>query len=77
MSGLGTRAVPRVVEPGVGGWCASLQCPTNKGWIKFEARKKNTYVICNVYEGDKWDRIELYHPNCYEREGSPHGPLGE
>lgn len=32
-------------------------------------------VICNVYEGDRWDRVEHYHTECYERADEPHGEV--
>ncbi len=32
-------------------------------------------VICNVYEGDRWDRMECYHPDCYVGVGEPYGDV--
>jgi hypothetical protein len=31
-------------------------------------------VVANVYVGDKWNRVERYHPRCYELVGAPYGP---
>ena len=31
-------------------------------------------VICNVYEGAKWQRVEHYHVACYDDAEQPYGP---
>lgn len=43
--------------------------------IKFQARVRNKIVYANVYEGERWDRLETFHPPCYLRAGQPYGPL--
>lgn len=43
--------------------------------IKFQARKRNKIIYANCYEGDRWDRLERFHPACYLRAGSPYGPV--
>jgi len=30
-------------------------------------------VICNVYNGNVWERVEHFHAECYLEAGSPHG----
>jgi hypothetical protein len=54
-------------------------CELCKGKITIETDKK--WVVCNVYEdcciiptcvrckgtGRRWDRIECWHPDCYDR----------
>lgn len=64
-----TRAVVRFVEPG-----SMVDCATCGATVKFAARTKVRQVICNVYEGGRWARVEHHHEECYERAGSPHGP---
>lgn len=29
-------------------------------------REERVQVICNVYEGDKWNRMERFHLLCYD-----------
>jgi hypothetical protein len=65
---LGTRAVLRTVEPG-----GTTLCTKCGEWVKFHARKKTKQVICNVYVGGRWDRVEQFHENCYYEAGEPHG----
>ena len=67
---LGTRAVERPIEPGATGTC--LGCGT---LVKFQARVKGRMVLCNVYVGDRWDRLEVWHKTCYEEAGLVHGPI--
>lgn len=73
MNRLGTRAVVRACEAGVMTDCAG-GCGQA---VKFVAIKKVRKVICNVYESGKWDRVEIWHPECYESAGMPHGDPGE
>jgi hypothetical protein len=68
---LGTRAVERPALPGQMHQCAG-DCGER---IKFQARKRNKIIYANVYEGDRWDRMEPWHPECYTRAGQPHGPV--
>lgn len=68
---LGTRAVVRFVETGCYILCA--QCGER---IVYSARNRPRQVICNIYEGDKWDRVEQYHFECYEQAGRPYGISG-
>lgn len=72
MQQLGTRAVIRACEAGTTNECAG--CGDT---VKFVAIKKVRKIICNVYENGKWDRVEIWHPACYEEAGSPHGDPGE
>lgn len=65
---LGTRAVTRLVQAG-----NSVMCESCGGWLKFHSKRKTRQVICNVYVGGRWDRVEHFHPTCYEAEGQPHG----
>lgn len=75
MPKLGTRAVQRPVQQG-----SSVYCESCDDQIKFipPAGRKNALhssvvVICNVYEGDRWDRVESFHLDCYEEAAEPHG----
>ncbi|MBW3575131.1 MAG: hypothetical protein KY450_09730 [Actinobacteria bacterium] len=67
-----SRAVLRPVAPGS---CAV--CPGCATAVKFAARVRKHQVIANVYVGDRWDRVEHYHPECYGKAGDPHGPVIE
>jgi hypothetical protein len=68
---LGTRAVERLISSSNKHYCAFCG-----DWIKFEAHRAPSYqVICNVYEGKKWDRTEVFHRPCYDEAGLPHGDL--
>lgn len=63
-----TCAVVRLIAPGTLSLCPNCDEP-----VKFEAKKKLRQVICNIYEGDKWDRVEQYHTECYVSAGAPYG----
>lgn len=67
---LGSRAVLRRIEPG-----HTERCDHCGEHIKFRARHKQNRVICNVYVGDRWDRVEHYHDHCYQNAGEPHGSV--
>lgn len=63
-----SRAVVRDVEAG-----SSVDCAHCGERVKFQAKVRNKQVICNVYTGGKWNRVEHFHLACYEEAGSPHG----
>lgn len=65
----GSRAVERKVEPGLDADCAG--CGER---MKFSARRRQTQVICNVYVEGLWNRVEHFHPDCYEARERPYGP---
>lgn len=68
---LGTRAVERPAAPG-----QQHDCDGGCGEkIKFKARVRNKIIYANVYKGDRWDRLECFHPACYRAAGNPHGPV--
>lgn len=67
---MGSRAVLREVEPGSTAEC--VQCGER---VKFQAKVRHKQVICNVYVDGRWDRVEHFHMDCYERAGDPHGPV--
>lgn len=66
--GLGTRAVARPIEPG-----SMVDCARCGERVKFRAKERALQVICNVYVGGRWNRVEHYHAECYETAGAPHG----
>jgi hypothetical protein len=66
---LGTRAVLRRVDAGSAVSCARCDEP-----VKFVARESRHQVIANIYSGDRWDRVEHFHEECYEAAGDPYGP---
>ena len=63
-----SRAVLRTIEAG-----SSAMCITCDEQVKFKAKVKMQQVVCNVYVDGKWDRVELYHHECYETAGAPYG----
>lgn len=65
-----SRAVERQVQPG-----SNYLCPVCDKPVKFQARQRRKVVICNVYKRGRWDRVETYHPDCYEEAGAPHGEV--
>jgi hypothetical protein len=67
---LHSRAVLRDVEPG-----SAVECAHCGERVKFQAKVRNKQVICNVYEGSRWDRVEHFHADCYPLAGEPHGDV--
>ena len=65
-----SRAVLRDVEPG-----STVECALCGERVKFQAKVRNRQVICNVYVGGTWDRVEHFHADCYEQAGEPHGEV--
>jgi len=63
-----SRAIIKLIEAG-----SAAECPHCGERVKFRARHRDQQVICNVYEGGVWKRVEQYHLECYEQAGSPHG----
>jgi len=63
-----SRAVSRTVDAGNSAYCAVCD-----ELIKFRARIRAEQIICNVYVKNRWDRVEHYHPECYEEAGAPYG----
>jgi hypothetical protein len=67
-----SRAVSRLVE--AGNWAECALCEET---IKFRARERRSQVICNVYVDNRWDRVEHFHPDCYEAARMPYGEPSE
>lgn len=67
---LGTRVVER---PAVGGQMQTCDHCGEK--IKFVARLRKKILYANIYEGDRWDRLEYFHPACYLKMGAPYGAV--
>ena len=65
-----SRAVLRDVEPG-----STVECILCGERVKFQAKVRHKQVICNVYIGETWDRVEHFHAPCYEEANEPHGPV--
>ncbi len=79
-----SRAVSRQIEPGQATPCARCECS-----VGFVARQHLRRIIANVYvhadnlgrkrvarpgTGGTWDRMEVWHPECYAEAGEPYGP---
>lgn len=67
-----TRAVRRPLRAGT-----NVRCPGCDELLQFRARvtTRPHQIVVNVYDGDRWTRLEQYHPHCYAELGEPHGPL--
>lgn len=63
-----SRAVVRAIEPGCAATC--VKCDEA---VKFIARVNGRQVICNVYDGGRWQRVEHFHYDCYEVASEPYG----
>lgn len=65
---LSSRAVLREVEPG-----STVECTHCGERVKFQAKMRHKQVICNVYVGRRWDRVEHFHAPCYDEADTPYG----
>lgn len=63
-----SRAVTRLVEPG-----SQVDCMHCDERVKFQAKMRHQQVICNVYEKNKWLRVEHFHADCYKLAKRPFG----
>jgi hypothetical protein len=63
-----SRAVTRLVEPG-----SQVDCMHCDERVKFQAKLRHQQVICNVYEKNKWLRVEHFHADCYKKAKQPFG----
>lgn len=63
-----SRAVQRDIEPG-----STVDCRHCGETVKFQAKVRLRQIICNVYVGGKWNRVEHYHAECYQTAGEPYG----
>ena len=63
-----SRAVTRLVEPG-----SQVDCMHCDERVKFQAKMRHQQVICNVYEKNKWLRVEHFHADCYQLAKQPFG----
>jgi hypothetical protein len=43
--------------------------------VKFAAKARHKQVICNVYVGGRWDRVEHFHDACYKQAKEPYGDV--
>ncbi len=59
----------RRCEPG-----GTADCVVCGEEVKFRARHRDHRVICNVYVKGVWNRVEHFHPDCYD---GRHGKLIE
>lgn len=78
---LGTRAVVRPVIAGSRDVCAYKKCPADRKEILWRARRRMMVIIANIYgrDGDptKWDRVEHFHEECYDKARRPYGKAAE
>ena len=63
-----SRAVTRLIEPG-----SQVDCMHWDERVKFQTKRSHQQVICNVYEKNKWVRVEHYHADCYKTAKQPFG----
>lgn len=65
---MASRAVLHPIRPGNMATCAACDQA-----VKFASRDRRHQVIANVYVDGSWDRVEHYHPDCYEAVHQPYG----
>lgn len=66
-----SRAVLREIKTT---YDADSECGACEEPIKYRGvNKKAARIIANVYEDGEWQRTVIYHPDCYEKLGSPYG----
>jgi hypothetical protein len=67
-----SRAVTMTIPFG-----ADSECTSCERLITFIPPGKGKWVVANVYEGKgkkrRWNRVENWHPECYEVRGLPYG----
>ena len=63
-----SRAVIRLIEAGNSAVCTACGRP-----VKVSAKARLQQVIANVDVDHVWDRVEHYHPECYDAVGQPYG----
>ena len=63
-----SRAVLRPIDAG-----NYAECPHCLARMVFRARQREQQVICNVYKEAVWQKVEHYHPECYDNAGQPYG----
>ena len=63
-----SRAADRPIDPGNDAVC--VRCGER---VKFAARTHARQVIANVYESERWQRVEHFHARCYDDAGRPYG----
>lgn len=56
---------------------AEAECTRCGRLMTFRPPGKDTWIVANVYEGNgkfrRWDRVEKWHPQCYDENGRPYG----
>ncbi len=77
-----SRAVRRTITPKNIVECARCGLPvvfmapaTRRARARQRLDVGKFQIVCNVYEGSRWDRVEHYHEKCYELDERPHGPV--
>jgi hypothetical protein len=63
-----SRAADRPIDPGNDAVC--VRCGER---VKFAARSQARQVIANVYDDNRWQRVEHFHASCYDDAGHPYG----
>ena len=67
-----SRAVERRIVPSAGMYVECAHCGKEIKWLP--KSRDTRQIICNVYENNKWMRMERYHFECYDDAGQPYGP---
>lgn len=65
-----SRAVIRPIPAGY-----EKRCEACGGRIKFNMKDRPRQIICNVYKGNEWKKVEHWHESCWMNAGEPYGPL--
>jgi hypothetical protein len=60
--------VLRYCEPG-----EEHRCQLCQDRVMFKARQHQYRVICNIYVDGRWNRVEVFHAQCYADAKMPYG----
>ena len=74
---LGSRAIlrDRHIDLTLASWCEGCGRILNHSRSPRAVKFAQPLVVCNVYVDGVWDRMEVWHLNCYETAGLPYGPV--
>lgn len=72
---IGTRAVEKNLLSGNQEYCSYEFCSYPRHIIISKTRFPIKEIIANVYFEDKWQRVEHFHSDCYDKMGNPYGPV--
>lgn len=70
---MNTRAVIRPIMGGIDRQEPCTGCGRAVMFVSQVPSRWRKRIIANVYAGERWDRVEIWHIVCYARNELPHG----